>query len=79
MAGPKGEILVQVEHKEQTLELSPEQVTGFMLERMRDTAYIQNASALSRPRLRSAPLPELMSPHERASCRMALAGTVNTR
>ena len=56
MAGPKGEILVQVEHKEQTLELSPEQVTGFMLERMRDTASGAHARARAHRTARTAVL-----------------------
>jgi hypothetical protein len=37
-AGPQGELLVQVEHKDDTVELTAEQVAGYMLERMRDTA-----------------------------------------
>ena len=36
--GPSGELVIQVEHKEQTISLTTEQVVGIMLERMRDTA-----------------------------------------
>jgi len=36
--GPDGRITIEVEHNEEKLALTPEQVTGIMLERMRDTA-----------------------------------------
>jgi len=36
--GPDGRISIEVEHNEEKLALTPEQVTGIMLERMRDTA-----------------------------------------
>ena len=38
MPNASGDLVIQVEHKDQPVELTPEEIVGIMLERMRDTA-----------------------------------------